>query len=232
MGHRNDPNDIYSGVILKKEKIAEHTFHIKVQSSDFAQMNYVPGFTVDVYVGNAYDDLFCEHRKYSFWNYEPVYKIADFAICTFSNGKGARWIQSAQVGEPIYFNQPRGKLLVDNTADNYWLIGEVTSLSHLYELYRGLAISKNVRSVIYAERNDDLFADIDHSFPLNCQVMPSITSRSILENVKQMLLLSENAENTIVYNFGDPDVCVAIHAALKNEYHVPLKNIHTKPFWK
>lgn len=36
-----------------------------------------------------------------------------------------------------------------------------------------------------------------------------------------MLLLSENAENTIVYNFGDPAVCVAIHSALKNEYQAP-----------
>ncbi|OIN55680.1 hypothetical protein BLX24_28800 [Arsenicibacter rosenii] len=229
MGHRNDPNDMYSGVILKKEKIAEHTFHLKVQSSDFAQMNYVPGFTADVYVGNPYDNPFCEHRKYSFWNYDPVYHTADFALCTFSNGKGARWIQSAQVGEPVYFNQPQGKLLVDNTADNYLLIGDVTSLSHLYELHRGITISKNVRSFIYTECNDDLFADIDQSFPLDCHV---ISAKSVTENVKQILLLSENVENTIVYNFGDPGVCMAIHAAFKNEYHVPLKNLRTKPFWK
>lgn len=230
MEYRNGPDCIYSGIILKKEKIAEHTFYIKVQSHDFAKMHYVPGFTVDFYLGNPYDDLPCENRKYSFWNYEPVSQIADFAICTFSNGKGARWIQSVQTGETIYFNQPRGKLLVDNTADNYLLIGDITSLSHLYELNRGLAISKNVRSFIYAERNDDLFADIDHRFPLDCHVIHSTDPEPILENVMPMLPV--NVDNTIVYNFGQPTVCMAIHTQLKNEYRVPIKNLRTKPFWK
>lgn len=76
---------VQSGTVLENKQIAAHTFHLKVQSDDFARMQYVAGFTVDIFLGNPFYDSHCEDRKYSFWNYEPVYHIADFAICTFSN---------------------------------------------------------------------------------------------------------------------------------------------------
>jgi len=110
------------------------------------------------------------------------------------------------------------------------LIGDITSLSHLYELNRGLAIRKNVRSFIYAEHNDDLFADIDHSFPLDCHVMDSVPPETVLENIKQMVPV--NIDNTISYNLGHPAICMAIHTQLKNEYAVSIRNLRTKPFWK
>ena len=92
MNHQKDLI-IQSGTVLENKQIAAHTFHLKIQSNDFIKMKYSAGFTIDIFLGNPFKDANCEDRKYSFWNYEPVYQTADFAICTFSNGKGTEWIQ-------------------------------------------------------------------------------------------------------------------------------------------
>lgn len=92
---------IQSGIVLEKKQISAHTFHLKIQSNYFAEMQYIPGFTMDIFLGNPIYNLQIEKRKYSFWNYEPVCQVADFAICTFSNGKGAEWIQLLQAGNTV-----------------------------------------------------------------------------------------------------------------------------------
>lgn len=221
---------IQSGIVLENKQIAEHTFHLKIQSDDFAKMQYVAGFTVDVFLGNPFYDNLCEDRKYSFWNYEPVYHVADFAICTFSNGKGAEWIQKLQQGDSIYFKQPRGKLLADNSAENYLLIGDITSLSNLYEINRNLAISKNIVSFIYAEQETDFFSDIDNSFPFNLYIITPTQTDNIVNKI--ICNLPENLDDTIAYIFGHPEVCIALHNYLKHDRNFSLQNLRTKPFWK
>lgn len=221
---------IQSGTVLENKQIATHTFHLKIQSDDFSKMQYVAGFTVDIFLGNPFYDSNCENRKYSFWNYEPVYHIADFAICTFSNGKGAEWIQKLQQGDSIYFKPPRGKLLADNNAENYLLIGDITSLSHLYEINRNLAVSKTIFSFIYAEQQADFFADIDNSFPFNHYIIKPVPSHILVDKI--ISNLPENLNDTIAYIFGHPEICITLHNYLKNERNIHLQNLRTKPFWK
>ncbi len=229
MNHQKELT-IQSGTVLENKKIAEHTFHLKVQSDDFGKMQYVAGFTADIFLGNPFHDNHCEDRKYSFWNYEPVYRIADFAICTFSNGKGAEWIRKLQQGDSIYFKQPRGKLLADNSAENYLLIGDITSLSHLYEINRNLAVSKNVFSFIYAEQEADFFTDIDNSFPFNHHIITPTLADIVVNTI--ISSLPQNLNHTIAYIFGHPEVCTAFHNYLKHDRNLPLQNLRTKPFWK
>lgn len=229
MNNQKEPT-IQRGTVLENRQIAEHTFHLKIQSDDFSKMQYISGFTADIFSGNPIDDGFCNNRKYSFWNYEPVYNTADFAICTFSKGKGAVWIQKLKQGNSIYFKQPRGKLLADNSAENYLLIGDITSLSHLYEIHRNLAISKSIFSFIYAEQEADFFPDIDNSFPFNHHIIsPTLTDIAVSKIIGH---LPQNLDNTIAYIFGHPEICIALHNYLKHHRNVPLQNLRTKPFWK
>lgn len=230
MNQRNEPA-IQMGTVVSNKQIAAHTFRLKIQSDDFAKMQYIPGFTVDIFLGNPFEVAGCEDRKYSFWNYEPVYNIADFAICTFSKGKGAEWIKELKKGASIFFKAPKGKLLADNSAENYLLIGDVTSLSHLYEINRNLAVSKTIFSFIYAEQEADLFADIDGSFPLHHSIISISTG---IDNVVKEIIrhLPEQLDNTIAYNFGHPDICIALHNHLKQERNFHSQNLKTKPFWK
>lgn len=221
---------LQSGIVLEKKQIAAHTYHLKVRSEDFKKMHYVAGFTVDIYVGNPLNDARCVDRKYSFWNYEPVHHVADFAISTFSNGPGAKWIQNLRQGEPVFFKPPKGKLLADNSAENYLLIGDITSLSHLYEINRNLAVSKNVFSFIYAQKEADLFADIDNSFPFHHYIIAPLLTEMVMNRIIAQLPGSLN--NTIAYIFGHPEICNRLHSYLKNERNMPVQNLRTKPFWK
>lgn len=221
---------LQSGQVMANKQIAAHTYHLKIQSDDFAKMQYIPGFTIDFFLGNPIKHPGCEDRKYSFWNYEPVYNTADFAICTFSNGKGAEWVQKLKKNDTIFFKPPKGKLLIDNSAENYLLIGDVTSLSHLYEINRNLAINKHVFNFIYAEKKDDFFPDIDDSFPFSHHIMmPALVENTVQEVISS---LPEDLSNTIAYIFGHPGVCIALHNYMKYERNFPLKNLKTKPFWK
>jgi NADPH-dependent ferric siderophore reductase len=221
---------IQSGIVLANKQIAAHTFHLKIQSDDFAKMKYAAGFTVDMFLGNPFCGTPCEDRKYSFWHYNPIYNIADFAICTFSNGKGAEWIQQLQPGESIYFKPPKGKLLADNSANNYLLIGNITSLSHLYEINRSLAVSKNIFSFIYAEQQADFFKDIDKNAPLNLYIIPPALMDKAVDKI--ISALPKIMDDTIAYIFGHPEICIALHNYLKLNHNMPVQNLRTKPFWK
>lgn len=230
MSNKEEIINTQSGIVLEKEQIAEHTFHIKIQSADFAQMKYIAGFTTNIFLGNPYYEKDCEYRKYSFWNYEPVHQVADFAICTFSKGKGAEWVQTLQQGDTIYFQPPSGKLLIDNNEVHYLLIGDITSLSHLYEIHRNLYVSKNVFSFIYSEQEADIFPDIDKSYPFNHHIINPIFSDEILNSIIKKL--PEKLENTIAYIFGHPETCIKVHNYLKAERNISTQNLRTKPFWK
>ena len=229
MNHQKQPI-IQSGTVLENRQIAAHTYHLRIQSEDFAQMEYAAGFTVDVYLGNPFYDTDCEDRKYSFWNYEPVYHIADLAICTFSNGTGAKWIQQLKKGDPVFFKPPKGKLLADNSAGNYLLIGDITSLSHLYEINRNLAVSKSIFSFIYAEQEADFFPDTDGSFPFSHHIISTANPDWVVDTI--ITHLPQNLDDTIAYTFGHPEICIALHNHLKHDKQVPLQNLRTKPFWK
>jgi NADPH-dependent ferric siderophore reductase len=228
--NRQKEATIRSGTVLENTKIAAHTYHIRIQSNDFARMEYVAGFTVDLFLGNPFYDRDCEDRKYSFWNYEPVYNIAYFAICTFSNGKGAEWVQQLKKGDTIFFKPPQGKLLVDKSAESYLLIGDITALSHLYEINRNLAVSKSVFSYIYAELEADLFPDIDGSFPFSHHIITPAQPGTVVNKI--IAHLPKNLDDTIAYIFRHPEICIALHNFLKHERNMPLQNLRTKPFWK
>ncbi|MCP9752665.1 FAD-binding oxidoreductase [Ferruginibacter sp. HRS2-29] len=221
---------IQSGIVLDKKQIAGHTFHLKIQSNDFNQMQYVAGFTVDIFLGNPLSQLDCEDRKYSFWNYEPLNNVADFAICTFSQGKGASWIQKLQQGDIIYFKPPKGKLLVDNNAGYYLMIGNITALSHLYEINRNLPQTKKTFSFIYTYRRQDIFADIDGSFPFNYYIINPLSADAVKSKIIQVLPKFEG--KGIAYILGEPETCIALQHYFKNEKHWDSKSLKTKPFWK
>jgi len=221
--------EIYSGIILQKNKIAEHTYHIKVQSTDFARMHYDAGFTLDVFLSNPYDNPQSEVRPYSFWNYEPVYQVADFAINTFSNGKGAQWIQTVQKGDTIFYTAPVGEFTMDDTADHYFLIGDVTALSHLYEINRAVAVSKEVTSLIYAQHAQDFFPDLDHSYPLKTYTLKTFCAEEIIELIKKHF--PRHTPNSIAYIFGDSVTTTSIYDFLKDNPAFDIRRIFVKNFW-
>lgn len=230
MQARTSEDQLQKALVLGNTRIAKHTYHLKIQSDDFTKMAYCPGFTLDLYLGNPVLQPGTGHRKYSFWNYEPVHHIADIAVCTFSKGAGAQWIRTVKKGDLLYFNPPRGKLLADHHAGNYLLIGDITSLSHLYEINRNLQVGKSVFSYIYTQHPEDIFPDLDRSFPFNYHIFSTPSPDEIAAEV--IAQLPALHEDTIAYILGEPAVCITLHNYLKNSRGFPLAQLKTKPFWK
>ena len=228
MSNQDKTLEIFCGIILQKDKIAEHTFHIKIQSGEFAKIKYVPGFTVDVFLTNPYYDSQSEVRKYSFWNYEPVYNIADFAINTFSNCEAVDWVKGVQEGDTIFFKEPSSEFAVDETGEHYFLIGDVNALSHLYEINRALAVSKEIHSLIYTANKHDVFPDLDHSFPLKFYIVNPKVPETILNLIKTHF--PKHSKNTVAYVLGDAETGSLIYNFLKDNPDFDIEHIHFKSF--
>ncbi|MCP1996079.1 FAD-binding oxidoreductase [Flavobacterium sp. HSC-61S13] len=221
--------EIYSGVILQKRQIALHTYHIKIQSAYFSRIKYQAGLAIEVFLSNPYYDSGSVARTYSFWNYEPVYNTVDLAINTFSNGRGSRWVKSVQLGDVIFFKPPSAQIPLDETADEYLLIGDVTALSHLYEIHRAIAVSKRVSSLVFSANSADFFADIDNSFPLTSIIVNSLKPELIVEHIPQCF--SQQTPNAIAYIFGDSKTTSLLENYLKQHPSFNLRKIHVQNFW-
>ena len=222
--------DIQKGQLIDIKQINKHIFHLKIQSSDFEKMEYIPGFTLNIFLGDytIFPDL--ETRKYSIWNYEPIHQIIDVAICTFSKGKGANWVRTLKNDDIIYFEPPKGKLLADDSADYYYLIGDVTSLSHLYEINRNLSLHKKVFSFIYAYNQRDIFPDLDGSFPFDHYIINPLVPEVVKQKIS--VLKPQIDGNGMAYILGEPKTVVVLCDYFKNEKNWDTKKLKAKPFWK
>ncbi|MFH7015814.1 FAD-binding oxidoreductase [Flavobacterium sp. FlaQc-47] len=222
--------EIQKGQLIEIKQLNRHVFHLKIQSEDFDKMQYVPGFTLDIYLGNGEILSNLETRKYSIWNYEPVHQIIDVAICTFSNGKGAHWVSTLKNGDILYFNPPKGKLLINESADYYYLIGDITSLSHLYEINRNLSINKKVFSFIYAYSQRDIFPDIDGSFPFDYYVINPLIPELVQQKIEA--LEPDFSGTGFAYILGEPKTVITLHDYFKNQKKWNSNQLRSKPFWK
>lgn len=229
MSNQEKSFEIYSGVILQKRQIAPHTYHIKIQSEYFSRIKYQAGLAMEVLLSDPYYDPNSVARTYSFWNYEPVYNTVDLAINTFSNGKGSDWIKGIQEGDVIFFKPPALQVPLDETADEYLLIGDVTALSHLYEIHRAIAVSKRVTSLVYTHDAANIFADIDGSFPLQSFIVK--TSQPELICIQVPLCFSQQTPNAIAYVFGDSKTTSLLENYLKQHPSFGFKEVYVQSFW-
>ena len=217
------PN-IFTGSIIQKNKITQHVFHLKVQSTDFSNMSCVAGAIVEVLLSNTSHYQNSEAVQYPFWDYEPVYNIADFAIHTFPNSKAADWINKIQEGDSIFFKESSVELIMDESGEHYFLIGDIRSLAHLYEINRTLAVSKKIYSLVYTKNQDEFFSDLDHSFPLQSYVAKSLEPENILELIN--LYFPKYLKNTIVYILSNLEMTTRITDFLKNNPRFDIQHIY------
>ena len=153
------------------------------------------------------------------------------AVCTFSDGPGARWAAQCRPGDEVHFYGPGGKFLLDPTAPAYALLGDVSCLAHLYELRRHLRAGVPVVSVIHARHADDCFPDLDGSWPLQFVVAATLAAPQYLAAAaSQGLQLA--TPRALVYWGGSQATCVAGHRLLQQDHHWPAALLKTKPFWK
>lgn len=222
-----------SATIVVVQRIAAHTYRLRLSGPALANWAYIPGQTLNVFFGltTRAEATSLRKRTYSVWGYNATAGQLELAVCTFSDGPGAQWAAECHPGDVVHFYGPGGKFLLDSTAPAYALLGDISCLAHFYEIRRHLPAHATLASVVHARNADDCFADVDGTYPLHFVVADTLSAEQYLVAAQQQgLVLS--SPRALVYWGGRQATCVAGHRLLQHDHHWPVGLLKTKPFWK
>ncbi len=217
--------------VVQAQQIAAHAYRISLAGPALLDWAYRPGQTLNVFFGlAAAGAASLRKRTYSVWGYDADRHVLELAVCTFSDGPGARWAARCRPGDPVHFSGPGGKFLLDPTAPAHVFLGDVSCLAHFYALHRQLPPETPVISVIHARHRDDVFADLDGRSPLHVEVAATCSAAQYLSAAEAQGL--RQLTQAQVYWGGPAATCVAGHRLLQHEWQWPAARLKTKPFWK
>ena len=214
--------------VVQARRIAAHAYRITLTGPALQNWTYRPGQTLNVFFGLGAASL--RKRTYSVWGYDADRHVVELAVCTFSDGPGARWAAQCRPGDTVHFYGPGGKFLLDPTAPAHVFLGDISCLSHFYALHRQLPPEAPVISVIHARHRDDIFADLGGRSPLYVEVAATLSAAQYLRAAEAQGL--RQLTQAQVYWGGPAATCVAGHRLLQHEWQWPAAQIKAKPFWK
>lgn len=219
------------GTIEEKVQISESVYKIKIKSEDISNLEFAAGHFLRLGVGIGKDEISFKDkvRSYSIWDIDKKNKTIDLAIATDSKGIGAKWVENCTTDQTVYFKLKKGNFVVDDAADSYLMIGDLSAISHLYIIKRNLSADKQVESIIYSQTLNDLFADIDGNKPFNFYELKQNPYDEIINKIQGLIPKMQGRK--MVYIAGDSRICVALNKYFKNELNWNTKQIKTKPFW-
>jgi len=218
-------------IIDKKEKLSNIVYKVRIKSEGIKKQDFEPGYFIRLGIGIGNDELSMKDkvRSYSVWDINKTEGYLDLAISTESHGIGSQWVENCKVGETVYFKWKKGHFLLDNSADSYLMIGDLSALSHLYIINRNLPKSKQVESLIYSQDSNDFFEDINGKKLFKFYQLEENDIDEILTLVEE--LVARMKGNKMVYIAGDSRICVALNHYFIKILHWNSKQIKIKPFW-
>lgn len=219
------------GIIMEKTKLSDSAYKIRIKSDSISTFNFIAGnfLRLGVGIGKGEISLKDKVRSYSVWDIDKKNKTIDLAIATHGNGIGTNWIKTSKLGDSVYFKWKKGKFTIDQSADSYLMIGDLSALSHLYIINRNLTKEKQVESIIYSENINDLFADVDGTNPFQFYQMQQNTPKEIINKLQSLIIKMQGQK--MVYLAGDSRVCIALNEYFRKSLNWETKYIKTKPFW-
>ncbi len=217
--------------ISEKVKLSESVYKICLANDKIANADFIPGYFLRLGIGIGREDLALKDkvRSYSVWDINRAEGYIDLAIATHSNGIGSKWVANCNTGDTVYFKWKKGNFLLDETADSYLMIGDLSALSHLYVINRHLSDNKQVAGVVYSQSSSDFFEDVNGKSPFNFYELQQNPYEEIVERIKE--LTPKMAGKKLVYLAGDSRLCVSLNNYFRRELNWETKEIKTKPFW-
>ncbi|CAZ98353.1 siderophore-interacting protein [Zobellia galactanivorans] len=219
------------GRIVEKLKLSESVYKIRITSKHIKDVDFTPGYFIRLGVGIGQEEIALKDkvRSYSVWAIDRENETIDLAIATHSRGIGAVWAETCQTDTEVHFKWKKGNFLLDDSADSYLMIGDLSALSHLYVIKRHLPEEKQVESIIYNHDLSEMFPDIDGSTPFRFFEMPENPAEEVLTELRPLLKKMQGRK--MVYIAGDSRLCVALNKYFRKELNWDTKQIKTKPFW-
>ncbi|MDY8135473.1 FAD-binding oxidoreductase [Aquimarina sp. 2201CG5-10] len=214
------------GTLINKREIANNVYHLTIQSTFIQKLKYTPGQHIRVYVGEKSNASGKDNiRTYSIWNIERDLNKIHVAACCHTSGPGSTWVKTVEIGEKVFFSNPKGKFIIDDSFTNYYFIGDNSALAHLYEIRRSLKEDKKMTGIIYSDSLDQLFPDIDKTTPFQFYEF----SENPFDTICNLINIDQNS-SSVYYVGGDGRLCIELNNYLKRK-GLSRKSIKAKPFW-
>ncbi|HTN68324.1 MAG: phage tail protein [Chryseobacterium sp.] len=222
---------LQEATIENKTKLSETVYQIRLKNESIKSADFMAGYFLRLGIGIENNDVTLKDkvRSYSVWDIDKFNGTMEIAIATHSNGIGAEWAEQCNAGDKVFFKWKKGNFIIDNSADSYLMIGDLSALSHLYIINRNLPKDKKVESILYSEKLNELFADIDGTKPFSFYEMPQNPYKEIIRKIKEIVPNMKGKK--MVYIGGDSRICVALNQFFRKELQWETKQIKTKPFW-
>lgn len=217
--------------IILKQRISESAYRIRVEGDNIKTADFFPGHFLRVGIGLDDNEISIKDsvRSYSVWDIDKVNGTMDIAIATRSNGSGTKWVKNCKVGDVLNYNWKKGNFVLDESADSYLFIGDLSALSHLYVINRNLPKNKQIESIIYSQHFDELYEDINETKPFNFYEMDENPLDEVIEMVK--ITLPKMKGKKLIYIGGDSRICIGLNKYFKAEQSIHGEQIKIKPFW-
>lgn len=218
--------------VISKIKIAPAVYRLTIHGDIIKNLIYKTGQHIHVLVqpyveGSVFK--MAVNRNYSIWNHDLKSGILELAICQFSDGPGARWIEELTTGDHIFFTSPTGRLTLSDQFKHHIFIGDISALGHFYFMRRKLPHSDSYQGFIYGNESANMFADVDSTFPF--EFIPQ--SDNLISTLQSLIQSNESIElhNSMIYIGGNGKICQGLSKSLKHNCQLNNQNFTIKPFW-
>jgi len=216
-------------MVISKTKAAAHTYRLTIQPLGHQPFSYRPQDFLRILVDDdPHAPLRDRVRSYSIWNFDARTQCLDLAVCTFSDGPGARWIESARAGDDVYFMKHASNLAIQHDDADAVMIGDISALGHLYGLRRFFRYRDRVTGLIFGHDQADFFPDVDGETPFRFMAGGPHSRQAVLSAAEAAL--PRHAGKTAVYVAGGGEMCQLLYKHLKNSGWSG-KQLKVKPFW-
>lgn len=222
---------LQEAVVIEKHKLSASAYQLKIKGDSIKRTEFESNHFLRIGIGMSRDTIPIKDfiRSYSIWNFDKLKGTLDVAIATHSNGSGSKWVEEIETGDKLHYALRKNKFSVDNSADSYLLIGDLSALANLYVIKRYLTKDKQVESILYSQHKDDLFPDIDHKTPFSFYELPQNPTDEVIHKIQEIVATMKGKK--MVYIAGDSRLCVALTTYFRCELNWDSKQIKTKPFW-
>ncbi len=218
--------------VLSKDKIAPQVYHLKIKGELFYNLDYKIGQHIHILVtphatGNILD--VATNRNYSIWNHSRSEGTIELAICTFSNGIGATWIENLSVKDNVYITSPTGRFTLSEDFEKHVFIGDISSLAHFYFMRNHLTKINSYKGMVYDFDTSNFFADLDSTLPFDFYEQDD----TILEKLEYAILeyTKGNFNNVMIYLGGNGTIGSKLRQLLRAKHQLNSEQLKFKPFW-
>jgi NADPH-dependent ferric siderophore reductase len=193
-----------------------------------AELSYQPGQDLMMAVPGPNGDAF--RRRYTIRDFDPAGPSIVVDIVAHGDGPGAQWASSAAPGSRIEAIGPRGKVVVDSSANWHLFIGEDSAIPASLAMAESLSEDDDVIVLLEVDGEDDRQKPA-RSLPIQWLFRRGVEPASSIALLTALQKMELPVGQGHVYVAGEMGVVGQIRRHLMDRGLVK-ERISSKPYWR